>query len=226
MMNTFFSKQLGNYYWIIKKIPLINKPISKWMYENTIYNLGVLNETLSDTLFAKKYWIMGGMLLGWIRDQDILPGDEGDIDFAFHEKDEAFFLDIIPILEDAGFQPYKQWKNNAGVITEYVFIKDGCKYEYFLMFEHDGKFQYYGYSKSKKGKKKSPFLEAMGEINRHGLIPMQVFDWEFLVPEDPVSRLAEMYEDWEKPNPGYRFIDDEITIVSKEVWKGNYEWGK
>ena len=218
--STFFSKN----YWLLKKIPFLNKHLRILMYDNSIRNLALIHQTISQTNFAEKYWILGGVLLGWIRDRDLIPGDEGDIDFAFNHLDEPYFLEIIPLLQTVGFQPFTKWKNNAGQITEYVLIKDGCKFEFFIMFENNNKFIYYGYSKSRQVREKNPWLEVTGEMDKYELTTRNIFGLPFLVPENPEKWLAEIYGDWQKSNPGFHFIDDELTIVNRVVWKGNNKW--
>ena len=225
-MNKNISWIICKTYWILKKLPIVNKPLRNIVYTKSIQNLFLLQKILSNTQFSEKYWVIGGVLLGWVRELDILPGNEGDIDFALNSLDEKQFLEIITLLKAVGFQPYTKWKNNSGQITEYVLLKDGCKFEFFLMFEFEDKFRYFGYSKMKKGKFQTSVFEAMSEIEKHKLSKMTIFNVPFLVPENPQEWLSERYGNWNEPIPEYRFIENELPIVYRAVWIGNNNWNK
>ena len=97
-MNKNISWIICKTYWILKKLPIVNKPLRNIVYTKSIQNLFLLQKILSNTQFSEKYWVIGGVLLGWVRELDILPGNEGDIDFALNSLDEKQFLEIIPLL--------------------------------------------------------------------------------------------------------------------------------
>lgn len=225
-MKIYFSRFISKNYWILKKIPVINIIVRKYLHNNSIRNLALLNLIIAKTKFAEKYWVIGGLLLGWMREKDIIRGNEGDIDFAFNSLDEYLFLETIPLLYKAGFQPFTKWKNNASEITEYVLLKDGCKFEFFLMFEFNDKYRYFGYSKMKKSNSKISVFEAISEIEKHNLSKMTIFNIPFLVPENPQAWLTKRYGNWNVSGQKYNFIENEQTIVSREIWNGNNKWNE
>ena len=65
-----------------------------------------LNDVLSHTSLAARYWVWGGMLLGWARDGSLLAHDTKhlDADFGVLAEDEERFDTAVPVLERAGFR--------------------------------------------------------------------------------------------------------------------------
>jgi hypothetical protein len=64
-----------------------------------------LHCTLAATPLAGRCWIVGGLLLGPIRQGRPLAGDLGDVDFTFLSSDREAFLSAVPAISAAGFRP-------------------------------------------------------------------------------------------------------------------------
>lgn len=96
-----------------------------------IDGLTLLNRTVANTALADRYWIFGGLLLGWAREGAILRNDYRDADFAFMSEDRDRLVSSIEAIREAGFRPLHRWRNNDGHTTEWVFERDGARFEFF-----------------------------------------------------------------------------------------------
>lgn len=93
--------------------------------------LTLLNQTLATTALADRYWIFGGLLLGWAREGGILRNDYRDADFAYMSEDRDRLISAVDTLREAGLRPLHRWTNNDGNTTEWVFERDGARFEFF-----------------------------------------------------------------------------------------------
>ncbi|MBX2999498.1 MAG: LicD family protein [Caldilineaceae bacterium] len=177
-------------------------------------NLQLLHDTLAGTPLAERYWVWGGLLIGWAREGRILSHDANDADFAFLRRDRAHFLAAIPALTEVGFVPTLRWTNNAGAATEYVFRKDGASFEFFEMAEEGDAFCYWLYRSG---------VEYACRIPRHDLSPMTFLDRTWLKPADHDKILTAIYGDWRVPDPRWSFTQEK-SIVEQYYWVGTRIW--
>ena len=108
-------------------------------------NLKLLNDVLATTELSDKYFLWGGLLLGWAREGRILPWDT-DADFFYSSKDRDKFLISVDCLIQAGFKLKERFINNEGRITEYVFFKDDIKFEFFEFDKQEDTLRYWLYA--------------------------------------------------------------------------------
>ncbi|HEY4363768.1 MAG TPA: hypothetical protein VGN17_22565 [Bryobacteraceae bacterium] len=179
-------------------------------------NLVCLNDVLAASPLAGRYWVWGGVLLGWARQGSLLEGDT-DADLAVFERDLPLFRASVELLERAGFCLSRAFVNNQGRITEYVFVKDYLKFEFFVVDESDGGIGYWLYYPPDR-------LEMRGLVPTLTLAPMRLLDRTWLKPDDHEAHLAAMYGDWRTPQAGYWYVRDEKSVVSRHPWTGGLLW--
>src|SRR5688500_4973529 len=64
----------------------------KWMRGRLLRrNLRRLHDALEQTPLAGRYWLFGGMLLGWAREGRLLRHDYRDVDFGYEAADDDRF---------------------------------------------------------------------------------------------------------------------------------------
>ncbi len=56
------------------------------------------------------------------------------------------------------------------------------------------------------------------------LSTMRLLDRTWLKPEDHEAHLEAVYGNWRTPQPGYWYVRDEKSIVSRDVWTGRLLW--
>ncbi len=186
------------------------KPIRAYKFKK---NLKLLNDVLATTELSDKYFLWGGLLLGWAREGRILPWDT-DADFFYSSKDRDKFLISIDCLIQAGFKLKERFINNEGRITEYVFFKDDIKFEFFEFDKQEDTLHYWLYAPDLA-------LEMVGILPWNGeMATIYFLGRTWLKPDDHDTFLTANYGDWRTPNPDYDYVEDEKSIIAKYEWHG------
>ena len=175
-----------------------------------------LNEVLQGTSFADKYWVNGGLLLGYVRSGGPLPHDP-DVDFSFWRSDGEHLLAALPRLQQAGFRKWKRWTNNEQHVTEWSLTYRGVAFEFFEMHEAEQRMRWYCYGGN-------PIQELLNEVPLHGLAACQMFGHSWQKPDDHETYLQALYGDWRTPNPDYDYVHDSQAIIRRRPWQGSWKW--
>ena len=186
-------------------------------YDRFVANLQLLNDVLAQTALAERYWLWGGVLLGWAREGRLLGHDAADADFGILAADESVWLAATPALAAAGFRPYLTWTNSKGVITEYVLKKDQAHFDFFLLFPEGAKARYWLYAPLRG---KAAYVELEGVVVVNAFSTMRFLERSWRKPADHDAHLTEVYGDWRTPNPHHNYVVDERSIVSRRLWVG------
>jgi hypothetical protein len=158
-------------------------------------NLVLLHDALADSRLAGRYWVWGGVLLGWAREGRLLPNDT-DVDLAVSRSDLPHFRESVDLLEGAGFRLNRAFVNNDGEITQYIFLRNYMKFEFFVMDHHEDGAGYWLYYPPQK-------LEMRGRIPPVTLSTMRLLDRTWLKPADHEGHLTSVYGDWRTPQADY-----------------------
>jgi hypothetical protein len=175
-----------------------------------------LNEVLAHTPLAGRYWVWGGMLLGWAREGRLLAGD-CDVDFGLFREDLPNFWQSAGIVEKAGFRLNRALTNSSGELTEFIFLRRYLKYEFFVVDRLPEAYQYWTYYPPKR-------LEMRCSIPAFKLAPFELFDRIWPKPEDHDVHLTAVYGNWRLPDPDYWYVDNERSIVERTEWRGRVVW--
>ncbi len=157
-------------------------------------NLRTLNDFLVEHGVGDRFWVSGGLLLGWARHGGVLPHDYKDADFGMRSDDREIFCALVPDLIAAGFLPFRRWRDNEGRTTLWSFWKDGSQFD-FVEYRSEGGsrwftgyFDFDGASWQVSGKLPDGPLERISFLRR--------WWWK---PADHQAELAALYGDWEVP---------------------------
>lgn len=186
-------------------------------------NLDLLHDLLQATPLAERYWVIGGLLIGWAREGRILPHDPRDADFGFWRQDHDRFLAAIPHLVRGGFQPLYRWVNNAVRPVEYSFTKDGGKFEFFEHERLGSTVRCFCFGTLTQGQE-AVRMEFVRLVPAFTLAPMDFLGRTWQKPADHEAFLTGIYGDWRTPNPDYEYTRDDLSIVKARVWTGSYHW--
>ena len=174
-------------------------------------DLRLFNDVLRDSPLAGRYWVWGGLLLGWAREGRVLPHDIGDADFGYDAADDPLLDPLEPMLAAAGFRRWYFFRNNAGELTERVFVRHGFKFEFFRMADAgDGDHEFYGYHMSDDHP-----LEFAGRTASQDLERFTFLDRHWMKPRDHDLSLTTMYGDWRTPDPAW----DPLAGPSLVAWR-------
>ncbi len=174
----------------------------------------LLHDVLADSPIHGKYWLCGGLVLGYVRQGGMLPHDM-DIDFHYWRSDREKLETSLDLLLKSGFKIHACWKNNSGEITEYALkYKTVIKFDFLEVNRVNNKMQWYCYGGG-------PIIQQIRyAVPVHDLEKIELYEREWLKPADHELYLTSMYGDWRTPNPKYRFYEDCQAIIEKTVWTG------
>ena len=185
-----------------------------------IENLQKLSDLIEKSELAGRVWIVGGLVLGLMREGKLLKHDF-DADFAFFESDHDGFQRLIPILGQAGFHSRHRWTNSEGRVTEYTFLKNGAKFEFFIhTLSSDRKqVRWFAYHGRKK-------LEFERELPWHGTRQVLFLGRLWPIPDRTEKYLESQYGNWRIPDPHFDYTKPSNfpREVARRVWKGTRSW--
>lgn len=180
-------------------------------------NLILLHDTLAETAMADRYWVIGGLLIGWAREGRVLSHDCQDGDFGILQQDHEAFLRSVPTLVAAGFQPVARYLDNRGFPVEYTFRKDGARFDFFLH-EPVGdhlRCTFFGVS---PGPGDPRPIEMISQLPHYGLAPMDFLGRAWLKPEDHEEFLTAEYGDWRSRRPAFDHRTDDRSVIQVNWW--------
>lgn len=171
-----------------------------------------LHDVLAGTSFQAKYWVIMGLLLGWMRHGGPIPWDR-DVDFGFLERDLPAFLPAVEELVRRGYTLLPRHINNDGKITKWALVREGLKYEFFMCEEHGDRLRWYYH-------RRKPPTEVVNEIPAHGLDEIELYGRRWRKPVDADAYLTSLYGDWRTPNSGYVYWRDCAATIDRYPWSG------
>ncbi len=171
-----------------------------------------LHDLLATTELADRYWVWGGLLLGWAREGHVLAHDR-DADFGVLDEDVSLLLDAVPVLAKAGFKPYRRYWNSEGRLTELTFRRHRCLFEFFLLDRVDDMLRYYVY-----GWPPDNLVEVEARIPSQELVPFDFLGRTWLRPADYERELEAHYGDWRTPRREWSYLEDDNAVVSRRPW--------
>jgi hypothetical protein len=171
----------------------------------------LLHDVLEATPMAGRYWLDGGLLLGWARAGDALAHDTNDVDFAFRADDYANFVSAVPDLEHAGFVLIQALRDNQGEVVALNFKKYGIQFDFLKVVVADGRFLY-------RAVFAAP-LQVTFERPQLPLEEVEFFGRRWMKPTDHDRALTALYGDWRTPRLDWRTDRDSPSIVAREPWQ-------
>jgi hypothetical protein len=146
------------------------------------------NDAVARTPLNERYWVCGGLLLGWAREGRILAHDAKDADFMVRSEDADAFHEAVPALERAGYKRAFEYRNNEGVITAYTLLSNHARFDF-------------GFTFPGRGGAERRFFD-------YGEAPSGLIELECVLPDQPLERFRFLHRDWLKP------IDHERVLAT------------
>jgi hypothetical protein len=178
-----------------------------------------LHDALEGTGLAGRYWVWGGLLLGWARDGAIMPHDCLDADFAVEDGDFHLLAAAVPALAGAGFRSDRCFVSNAGVVTELTFTRRGARFEFFRMFPEGARLRYFMYSIRWRG-----IAEVEAAVPNQAKVPFSFVGRTWRKPEDHARELRAVYGPWEIPDPSWSYLDQADIIARRSSCHKHFDW--
>jgi hypothetical protein len=179
-----------------------------------------LHAVLEDSPISGRYWVFGGVVLGWAREGGLLRHDLDDVDFCYRSEDRDRFVETIPILERAGFAMVDRYRNRAGTITEENFRRVRPGIDFFRLEQSaNGQRRYYVYGADPRS---GVWHELVAEIPAQPLDTFELLDRKWLKSRDHELELDAMYGNWRVPDPNWSYFDD-LAIVERHPLAGPHQ---
>jgi hypothetical protein len=184
--------------------------------QQMIGHLQLINDVLSRTPMAGRYWLFGGALLGYVREGNLLLHDSVDADFAFLAEDLQRLETCIPALVEAGFSPLYRFPGVEGDAFEWSFSRGNAKVEFFRHDVVGDHFRYHACGHRDWGEPRGSVYNIY-EIPAQPLEEFRFLGRTWLKPRDPELQLTAMYGDWRTPQPGWDYMRGP-NIVETHPW--------
>jgi len=165
-----------------------------------------LADALRGTPLDGRYWVVGGLLLGWAREGRPLESDLQDADFAYLDEDHDRFLASVPALVKAGFEPKHRFSSAGGRYVEHRFGHEGVQFDFFRMTRVGDRWRY---SMFESGNEPT---ELIAEVPAQAHVWFRFLgrDWRKVVDHDLAFRT--IYGDWHTDRPGWSFTSDRAIV--------------
>lgn len=174
-----------------------------------------LHDALRGTPIDGRYWVWGGMLLGWAREGRLLAHDLRDADFAYLDEDHARFLDSVPALAAAGFAPAQRFSDAGRRYVEHRFLRDRRRFEFFRFTPVGDRWRYASFDED---------TEYLSEIRAQPRVAFHFLGREWSKVADHAAELAQIYGDWRTPRPEWSLVDDASIIERRSLPPCVREW--
>jgi hypothetical protein len=178
-----------------------------------VQDLQVLNDTLARSPIAGRYWLFGGLVLGWARERAVLGHDAVDADFAFFAEDEPLLQASFEHLYAAGFSPLYRFPGAGRPTTEYSFRKDHRKFEFFRINVVGDRFHFHNYGVGPTG----PVTNVCA-LPAQPLEEIRFLERTWLKVRDHDAELTANYGDWRTPDPDWNYLESP-SIVETTRWE-------
>jgi hypothetical protein len=178
-------------------------------------DLRQLNDVLATSPLAGRYWLWGGLLLGWAREGRILAHDLMDADLAYLREDEDRLLESLELLGKAGFHKWFSFQNNGGEMTEHSVVRHGARFDFFRMTPQGNDWEYDMFGCDHAGRP----LELTGRITQQPLERFSFLGRSWLKTLDHEGELEVLYGDWRTPNAAWSYLD-QGGVVDRQPWAG------
>ncbi|MFI5036194.1 MAG: hypothetical protein ACHQFZ_08335 [Acidimicrobiales bacterium] len=175
-------------------------------------DLRLLNDILAKEEIAGRYWVWAGLLLGSVREGQVIAHDR-DADFAILPEDVPTLEKAVPALRRAGFKPLARYRNNKGEVTRLNFRKHYIYYEFYVFEPVDGMLRYFAFDPNP-----DHLEEIESQIPNQDLAPFEFLGRSWLRHADYERELELMYGDWRTPQPKWNYLRDDEAEVDRRVW--------
>lgn len=180
-------------------------------------NLRRLNDVLAGTPLHERYWLDGGLLLGWARGGDALANDLRDVDFGVLAEDFPRVLAATATLEAAGFSILHVVEDDQGQPLSAHFRRGGVQFDFVKAVPEGDKLVMQGTAEVP--------VRVTYERPRAVLGKVRLFGREWLKPQDHESALAAHYGDWRAGwRPDWSTPRDSPSVVAWEPTGGWAPW--
>jgi hypothetical protein len=178
--------------------------------------LALLCDVLSQTPIAGRYWMWGGVLLGWAREGRLLAHDV-DADFNYRVEDEQRLQASLPALLQAGFRIARRFPNTEERPTEWALSAQGVMFDFFAVEIEDQRLRWSSYGCHREPPTPLGFVQNICEIRAWPLEEFEFLGRRWLKASDHEAELSDVYGEWRTPDPHWDYMHGR-AIVERRPW--------
>jgi hypothetical protein len=171
--------------------------------------------TLNRTPMKGRYWMCGGIMLGYAREGRLLRHDT-DIDFHYWRDDEELLLSALREISGQGFRYVGALCNNDGIATQHVVKLGKLKIEFFAAWREKGGLCWQSYSTRHWNRPARQFFNRVPDFQ---LEEVEFYGVDVAKPVDHDLYLTSIYGDWQTPMSDYTYYVDSKAIVDRVPWR-------
>lgn len=186
-----------------RAVPLLDRAMQRREFVGALQDLA---DALRGTPLDGRYWVVGGLLLGWAREGRPLASDLHDADFDYLDEDHDRFLASIPALVDAGFQPRHRFSSADGRYLEHRFRRGRAHFEFFRVTPTGDRWRYSVFVRGDEP------AELVGEILAQPRVPFEFLSRSWHKVADHEAVLTAVYGDWRTPRPEWSYTSDRAVV--------------
>jgi hypothetical protein len=176
-----------------------------------------LHDALASTPIAGRYWVSGGVLLGWAREGHLLSHDALDADFNYRAEDAQRLEASLPALVDAGFRLARRFPNIDDQPTQWVVDLDEAIFDFFCVQIEGDRLRWSSYGTNTDPTSPHSHVQNICEIPALPLEEFAFLGRHWLKPVDHEAELTSIYGPWRTPDPNYDFMRGP-AIVERRPW--------
>jgi cytidyltransferase-like protein len=165
-----------------------------------------LADGLRGTPLDERYWMVGGLLLGWAREGRPLASDLQDADLAYLDEDHDRFLASIPALVNAGLKPRHRFSSADGRYVEHRFRRRNVQFDFFRMTPVRARWRYSMFESGDEPTELVAEVPAQPHVSFRSLGR----DWRKVLDHDLALRW--IYGDWRMDRPQWSFTSDRAIV--------------
>lgn len=172
-----------------------------------------LHATLATTPLADRYLLACGLLLGYHRENRILPWDCWDADLEVSERHLPELAATLPLLARAGWRYRTTWCTNDGKVAEVRLMRKLVGLDLFVTYDRGAETASWVFSK-RDGK----WLQAEQRVPAGGVQEVDFIGLRWRAPDPIEPVLTALYGNWRSPEPDWDYMASP-SIVDVQPWR-------
>lgn len=193
-------------------VPGFRSRLDRWQLPRFVAAVRDLHATLEKTPLQGHYVMACGLLLGYHREQRVLPWDCWDVDLEVSADALPALRASMPALRAAGWRHRVSWAANDGRLAEVRLYSRFVGLDFFVTYPAGE--QVTSFVFDRRG---GQWVQAEQRVPATTTQEVDFLGVRWRVPDPVEPVLAAMYGDWRTPDPTWDYLSSP-AIVAVEPW--------
>jgi Cytidylyltransferase-like len=196
-------------------LPRVHRVLQR---RSLVTGLHRLADALHGTPLDGRYWMVGGLLLGWAREGRPLGSDLHDADFAYLDEDHGRFLSSIPAMVNAGLEPLHRFSSADGRYVEHRLFGEGVQFDFFRLKRVGDRWQYSMFTAGDEP------TELIAQVPAQSFVSFHFLGRTWRKVADHELALRSIYGDWRTDQPSWSYTSDRAVVARIPAPVLPYAW--